>query len=68
MSTVMVNGIAAEDCPNVSLTVKVKATLCFEVGVPETRPVPPASDNASAGRPTALQVRVPVPVAWNAKL
>jgi hypothetical protein len=64
----MLNAVAAEAWPNVSLTVKVKATLCFVVGVPETMPVLAASDNPSAGRPTALQVSVPVPVAWNAKL
>lgn len=61
------NAVAAEDCPNESLTVNVKLTVAFEVGVPETMPVPPASDNASAGRPTALQVRLPVPVAWKVK-
>jgi hypothetical protein len=66
--TVMLNGVAAEDWPNVSLTVKVKATLCFVVGVPDTMPVLAARDNPSAGRPTALQVSAPVPVAWNVRL
>ena len=65
MLTVIVNAVAAEDCPNVSLTVNVKATDCFVVGVPETTPVLELSDSPSAGRPTALHVSVPVPVATN---
>lgn len=67
MFTVIVNGVAAEDCPKESLTVKVKLTVAFEVGVPATIPVIAASDNASAGRPTALQVSAPVPLAWKVK-
>jgi hypothetical protein len=66
--TVITNAVAAEDCPNVSLAVKVKLTVACEVGVPETTPVFATSDNASAGRPTALQVSAPVPVAWNVRL
>ena len=67
MLTVIVNAVAAEDCPNVSLTVNVKATDCFVGGVPETTPVLALSDSPSAGRPTALQVSVPVPLAWKVK-
>src|ERR1700722_17627534 len=63
----MLNAVAAEDWPNVSLTVMVKATLCFVVGVPETMPVLAASDNPSAGRPAALHVSAPVPLAWKVK-
>src|SRR4029077_19454191 len=65
--TVIVNAVAAEDCPNVSLTVNVKATDCFVVGVPETTPVLELSDRPSAGSPTAPHVSVPVPVAWKVK-
>jgi hypothetical protein len=65
--TVRTNAVAAEDCPKESLTVKVKLTVAFEVGVPATIPVIAASDNASAGRPTALQVSAPVPLAWKVK-
>jgi hypothetical protein len=61
--TVSVNGVAAEDWPNVSLTVNVKVTVVLEVGVPETMPVLAASANASAGRPTAVHVSAPVPLA-----
>jgi hypothetical protein len=66
--TVIVKGVAAEDWPKVSLTVKVIATLCFVVGVPETTPLPLLSARLSAGRPVELQVSVPEPVAWNAKV
>jgi hypothetical protein len=65
--TVSTNAVAAEDCPNESLTVSVKLTVAFEVGVPETMPVPAASDNPSAGRPVALHVSAPVPLAWKVK-
>lgn len=65
--TVIVNAVAAEDWPNVSLAFKVKDTLCFNVGVPETTPVLEFRESPSA-RPTALNVSVPVPVAWNIKL
>jgi hypothetical protein len=61
--TVSVNAVAAEDWPNVSLTVKVKLIVALAVGVPETMPVLAASVNASAGRPTALHVSAPVPLA-----
>src|SRR4029077_1657038 len=66
--TVMVKAVAAVDWPKVSVTVKVKATDSFDVGVPETTPVLELSESPSAGRPTALQVSVPVPVSWNVKL
>lgn len=62
MFTVIAKAVAAVDWPKVSVTVKVKATLCFDVGVPETTPVLEFNESPSAGRPTALQVRVPVPV------
>ena len=65
--TVIVNAVAAEDCPNVSLTVNVKATDCFVGGVPETTPVLALSDSPSAGSPTAPHVSVPVPEVWNVK-
>jgi hypothetical protein len=65
--TVIVNAVAAEDCPNVSLTVNVKATDCFVGGVPETTPVLELRDSPSAGRPTAPHVSVPVPLAWKVK-
>jgi hypothetical protein len=61
--TVSVNAVAAEDCPNASLTVNVKLIVALEVGVPDTMPVLAASANASAGRPTALHVSAPVPLA-----
>src|ERR1700733_9113977 len=64
----MVNAVAADDCPNVSLTVKVNGTAAAEVGVPETTPVFAFSERPSAGRPVALQVSVSVPIAWNVKL
>ena len=67
MLTVSTNAVAAEDCPNESLTVRVKPTVALEVGVPETMPVPPASDSASEGSPVTVQVSVPVPVAWKVK-
>ena len=67
MLTVTTNAVAAEDCPNESLTVRVKLTSVLEVGVPETMPVLAASDSPLEGSPVALQVRVPVPVAWKVK-
>jgi hypothetical protein len=60
--TVRTNAVAAEDCPNESLTVSMKLTVALEVGVPETMPVPAARDNPSEGRPVAVHVSVPVPV------
>jgi len=65
--TVIVNAVAAEDWPKVSVAVKVKDTLCFDVGVPETTPVLEFRESPST-RPTALKVSAPVPVAWNVKL
>src|ERR1700751_2186412 len=67
MLTVTTNAVAAEDCPNESLTVRVKLTGALEVGVPETMPVLAASDSPLEGSPVAFQVRVPVPVAWKVK-
>ena len=64
--TVIVKGVAAEDWPNVSLTVKLNATLCFVVGFPVTALA--LSESPSAGRPVELQVSVPEPVAWNVKV
>jgi len=66
--TVIVNGVADVDWPNVSVTVKLNVTLCFVVGVPEITPVLELSDSPSAGRPVVLQVSAPVPVSWNVKL
>jgi len=66
--TVIVNGVAEVDWPNVSVTVKLNVTLCFVVGVPEITPVLELSDSPSAGRPVVLQVSAPVPVSWNVKL
>lgn len=64
--TVMANGVAVEDCPNVSLTVTMMLMEAFDVGVPARTPAA-LSDSPSAGRPVALHVSVPVPVAWNVK-
>jgi hypothetical protein len=64
--TVMVNAVAAEDCPNASLTFTRALIDVFAVGVPERTPAA-LSDSPSAGRPVALQVSAPVPVAWKAK-
>ena len=68
MFTVMVNGVAADDCPNVSLTVKVIAIDAGADGVPETTPVVVFNESPSDGRLVELQVSVPVPVAWKVKL
>jgi hypothetical protein len=65
--TVRTNAVAAEDWPNVSLTVRVKLTVAFDVGVPETAPELAPSDNASDGRPVAFQVSAPLPVARKVK-
>jgi hypothetical protein len=65
--TVILNAVAGDDWPNVSVAVKVKETFCFDVGVPETTPVLELRESPST-RPTALHVSVPVPLAWNVKL
>lgn len=65
--TVIVNGVAAEDWPNVSLTVTMTTIEACDVGVPATMPVAAASESPSAGSPVALQVSVPVPEAWKVK-
>lgn len=62
MLTVSVKAVAAEDCPNESLRVNMKLIVALEVGVPDTMPVPAASDKPSEGSPVALHVSVPVPV------
>ena len=67
MLTVIVNWVAGEEWPDVSVTVRVKRTFASDAGVPETIPVAGSNDKWSEGRPTALHVSVPVPVAWNVK-
>ena len=59
--------VAGEDCPNVSVAVKVMGTTACNEGVPETTPVTELSDSPSAGRPVALHVSAPVPLAWKVK-
>jgi hypothetical protein len=61
--TVMVNWVAGEEWPDVSVAVRVKTTLAFDAGVPETIPVAGFSERLLEGRPTALHVSVPVPAA-----
>jgi len=67
LSTVTVNGVAGEDCPYVSLTVTIMLIDACDVGVPDRTPVV-LSERLSEGRPVALQVSVPVPVAWKVKV
>ena len=54
--TGIVNCMAVEEWPAPSVMLRVKATLAFDVGVPETVPLVGSSDRPSAGRPAACQV------------
>jgi hypothetical protein len=53
--TVIVNWAVGEEWPRPSVTVRLKATLAFAVGVPETAPEVGSSERPLDGRPTAVQ-------------
>jgi hypothetical protein len=55
--TEIVNGLAVEEWPAASVMVRLKATLAFNVGVPETVPLFGSSERPLAGRPAACQVK-----------
>jgi hypothetical protein len=60
--TVIVYCIVGEEWPAGSVKVRLRATLAFAVGVPETVPVFKSNARPLAGRPTTVHVRGPAKV------